>query len=267
MEGRAIQTEALLLRLDVARQRMGANAIIATDGDGTLWVGDIGEALFETLLAERGVRQQAAGMLRDEAQRFGLEVSDQATPTEVAATLLESYRTGGYAEERAFAMMAWAFAGWPEEELAVFSRRVLHDFGFENALREELKVVLQWAAEKAVPVWLVSASPQCGVLAAAEVLNIPSERTLSMEPNRSGGVLEAGLAKPATYGRGKMTRLSAATNDQPLLAAFGDSGYDGAMLRAAEVPVAVYPAPSLKEMLPSLDGVWVLGGDNESLTD
>ncbi|MFP6684745.1 MAG: haloacid dehalogenase-like hydrolase, partial [Polyangiaceae bacterium] len=151
MEGRAIQTEALLLRLDVARQRMGANAIIATDGDGTLWAGDIGDALFETLLAERGVRQQAAGMLRDEAQRFGVAVSDQATPTEVAATLLESYRTGGYAEDRAFAMMAWSFAGWTEEELAVFSRRVLHDFGFENALREELKVVLQWAAEKAVP--------------------------------------------------------------------------------------------------------------------
>jgi len=267
MEGRAIQTEALLLRLDVARQRMGTNAIIATDGDGTLWAGDIGDALFDTLLEERGVRQQAVGMLRDEAQRFGLAVSDQATPTEVAATLVESYRSGGYAEDRAFAMMAWAFAGWAEEELAAFARRVLREFGFQSALREELKVVLKWADEKGVPVWLVSASPQCGVLAAAEVLNLPPERTLSMEPNRSGGVLEAGLAKPATYGPGKMMRLSAATNDQPILAAFGDSSYDAAMLCAAEVPVAVYPAPSLKELLPSIEGAWVLGSDDDSPTD
>jgi phosphoserine phosphatase len=258
---RHIDSDALLPKLDAAWRRAGPEAVIATDGDGTLWAGDIGQALFDALLAERGVREAADAMLRREAARFDIDLGDATTPSDVAGQLLAAYRAGRYAEDRAFAMMAWAFAGWSLSALTAFTREVLDVFGFEAAVREELKPVLSWAREEDVPVWLVSASPQCAVLAAADVLSIPPERTLSMEPARRDAVLEAKLAQPATYGPGKMLRLSTATGGQPIVAAFGDSSYDLEMLHAAEIPVAVYPAASLAARLGELTEVWILGGD------
>jgi phosphatidylglycerophosphatase C len=47
--------------------------------------------------------------------------------------------------------------------------------------------------------------------------------------------------------------------ESPILGAFGDSTYDAALLRAARVPVAVYPSKGLLDLAPTIPGVVVIG--------
>jgi phosphatidylglycerophosphatase C len=83
------------------------------------------------------------------------------------------------------------------------------------------------------------------VRAGARRLGVPPQHVLAMDPVVDAGVLLPRLAAPPVYGAGKMTAISRARPDAVLLGAFGDSVYDVAMLRAARVPVAVDPKPSL----------------------
>src|SRR5262249_37946498 len=82
---------------------------------------------------------------------------------------------------------------------------------------------------------------------------------LAMTPKLDDrGVLLPELAGPIVYGEGKVQALARAGVTDHLIGAFGDSAYDGAMLRRARVPVAVTPAPSLFAILPEIEGVSLL---------
>lgn len=231
---------------------------MAADGDGTLWRGDIGDAFFLAALRDGALREAAHDPLLAEAEAQGVDVTGAGDANEVARRLFDAHRAGRYPEEPAFAMMAWAFAGWTVGELADHCRRVLDEFQFDEAVHDELRPVLAWASQRDIPFWLVTASPLAVATAAAKRLGIASERVVAMEPALAGDVVEPRLARRATYGDGKLARLKEAT-DAPLLAAFGDSGYDAAMLRAAEVPVAVFPNSELRALAPGLPGLVVLG--------
>ena len=245
-------------RLDLAHAGLAPGAVIASDGDGTLWRGDIGDELFLAALRDQALREPAREALLDEAAIHGIDTPGAGDANDVAGLLFDALRAGRYDEERAFGMMAWAFAGWSLSELAVWSRRVLDDLDFEVAVRAELRPMLAWARDRSVPVWLVSASPLAIALEAARRLGIAAERVVAMEPAVERGMVQPRLGKRATYGEGKLLRLREAT-DAPLLAAFGDSGYDAAMLRAAELPVAVHPSPGLRALAPAMKGLIVVG--------
>ena len=240
---------AELERLRSATPRSG---MLAFDGDGTLWRGDIGEALFEALLAERGVRPAALGALRAEARRCELGEpaaepgASEPDATGVAAFLYAAYRRGAYADADAFAMMAWAFAGWALDELDARIARFLDDIDFEAAVRRPLGAVLRWAERSGVEVWLVSASPLAAVRAAGARLGIGPDRVLAMTPRVADRRLCAELALPATYGPGKLARLRSARPDAELLGAFGDSTYDFDLLAASRLPVMVSPSAALR---------------------
>jgi phosphoserine phosphatase len=154
-------------------------------------------------------------------------------------------------------MMAWAFAGWSESELTSFSARVLDDFGFDEAVREQTRALLAWAARHDHRVWVVSASPELIVFEAARRLGLPRARVVAMRVAEDDGVLLPALGCPATYAAGKLARLREHTHDA-LLAALGDSIYDLALLKDALVPVAVDPKPSLRAALDELAGAVVL---------
>ncbi len=249
----------LLEKLEVAHASLGAGSVMASDGDGTLWQGDIGDELFLAALRDDALREPARAALLEEAKRHSVDTHGAGGATDVARRLFGALQAGRYDEERAFGMMAWAFAGWSLRELALRSRQVLDDIDFEAALRTELRPVLVWARDRGVPLWLVTASPLAIALEAAGRLSIPAERVVAMEPAVQGGVVQPRLAKRTTYGQGKLLRLREAT-DAPLLAAFGDSSYDAAMLRAAELPVAVHPSPELQALAPAIKGLVVVGG-------
>jgi len=258
MEGARLSPTELIERLEQAWTHRSGPVIMASDGDGTIWRGDIGEEMFLAALRREALHEVARQPLLAEAAAHGVAIEAAAAAGEIGAKLVEALATGTYPEEPAFGMMAWAFAGWTESELAAFSDEVLDDFDFAGALRAELQPVLAWARKRDVPFWLVSASPLAIVAAAARRLGIPGDRVVAMEPALAGDVVQPRLAKPATHGEGKLTRLRMAT-ELPLLAAFGDSGYDAAMLRAAEVPVAVHPKAELRKLETELRELVVIG--------
>ncbi|HZO13455.1 MAG TPA: haloacid dehalogenase-like hydrolase [Polyangiaceae bacterium] len=248
-----LSIEQLLARLERAATT-GAMAI-ACDADGTLWRGDIGETLFLAAL-ERGLfREAARETLAADAAACGARASGDAN--ELARALFDAYYDGRYDEQRAFGMMAWAFAGWSESELTSFSARVLDDFGFDEAVREQTRALLAWAARHDHRVWVVSASPELIVFEAARRLGLPRARVVAMRVAEDDGVLLPALGCPATYAAGKLARLREHTHDA-LLAALGDSIYDLALLKDALVPVAVDPKPSLRAALDELAGAVVL---------
>jgi HAD superfamily phosphoserine phosphatase-like hydrolase len=248
-------TGEILGRMEAELARL-PGAVIASDADGTLWDGDVGIELFEALIAARGAREAAREALAAEARSIGLDAGGDA-PALVDA-LYAAYASDRYAHDRAFAMMAWVFAGWRRDELVAFCGRVLDAGRIESRIRPELRAIFRWAEERGVPAYVVSASPIAVVEAAVARLGLAVARVVAMTPavDESGAILPR-LAGPIVYGEGKLSALEEARAGArgALLAAFGDSAYDAAMLRAARVPVAVTPAPGLAALAPTIEGL------------
>ena len=247
----------IITRLDAALAHAGGHGVLATDADGTIWDGDVGVDLFEALLAADGVREAAREALLVECASCG--VTAQGSPTAVARTLYAVFASEGYAHERAFAMMAWVFAGWTADEVSAFAAKVLDEGRIEARIRPEMKAIFGWAQASSVPIYVVSASPIAIVTLGALRLGVPVAAALAMTPALDAhGVLLPRLAAPAVYGPGKILALERASVTASLLGAFGDSAYDAEMLRAARVPVAVTPSPGLVALLPAIDRAVVL---------
>lgn len=234
----------------------GDGAVIATDADGTLWSGDVGEDLFEALLAAGGVRAAAQEALVAEAVAFDLPTKGDGNA--LARALYEAFQKARYPLDRAFSMMAWAFAGWTRAELAAFVADVVVRAGLAARLRPELAHVLRFCEERGIPVYVVSASPIAIVTAGAALAGIHAERVIAMQPLIAGDCVAPALGGPLVYGEGKLTALRAVC-PAPILGAFGDSSYDAPMLRAARVPVAVHPSKGLLELASTIPGLVVVG--------
>ena len=235
----------------------GDSAIVATDADGTLWAGDVGEDLFEALLDARAVRAEARDALAREASTADITVRGGAN--DIAAALYAAFQVSRYPQDRAFAMMAWAFAGWSTDELAAFVQSVIARRGLEARIRPELRTVLEYCDKHQIEVLVVSASPLAIVEAGAALLGIAPERVLAMRPAMNGDRLAPALDGPLVYGEGKLTVLRSVRPHSAILAAFGDSSYDAALLRAARVPVAVHPSKGLLDLASTIPGLVVIG--------
>lgn len=262
--------EAIAQRMEALASLARASApdvdmILAFDGDGTLWEGDIGVEVFEALLAlgPGAIRGAAQGPLRAEADRFNVELSGAALagdPMALAASIHEAFLKGRYPDREAYAMHAWVFAGWTEAELDAFVDRALGAARIDERRRPSVAPFIERAARIGVPSYIVSASPRAAVRRAAAGLGVPTERILAMTPASIQGQIEPRIEGAVTYGEGKIAALRSARPGATILAAFGDSGWDAAMMRAASVPVAVHPSPSLLAVAASIPGLVVLEG-------
>jgi len=248
----------IVSRLTEERARAAdGGCMLAFDADGTLWDGDVGFDLFEALMAARGAREEAREALEREAAEFGLSARGDAN--DVATALFAAYGEHRYPEPRAFAMMAWAFAGYGQDELRDFVAQVLRRKALEARVHGELAPILAWAAAEGVEALVVSASPHAVVVAGAALLGIPPERVLAMTPAIEEDRVVARLTGPIVYGDGKLDVIRAARPSAALIGAFGDTVYDGPMLRAARVPVAVHAKESLLEVAATIPGLVALG--------
>lgn len=248
----------VMARMEAARPSLSA-PILASDADGTLWDGDVGNDIFEALLAEKGVRPAAWSALAAEALAVGMDATGDANT--LAANLYRAHFDNRFAHDRAFAMMAWAFAGWHRDEVTRFSLRVLASQGIEGRVRPELRAIVRWAADHGVEVFVVSASPVAVVEVALRSLGVLPSHVAAMTPaTDQDGVLRPELAGPIVYGEGKLAALEGVRPGAraSILGAFGDSAYDAAMLRAARIPVAVTPTPGLLSIAHTIPGLTVL---------
>ena len=263
-----VEIGSLVARLERALDVVGgaAHAALATDGDGTLWTSDVGEALFEALLATNEahdwLREDARMPLREELARHVPDVPSPATSGGIARTLWSLYRAGRYPEDRMCAAMTWCMAGSSLAALDAFAAELVTSrFCLKTRLIRESGAVLQWAAGRGVPTFLVSASPRVVVERAArtvaEAYAIPPPTVLAMTPALDGDVIRPALVGVWTYGEGKAEALAQVLAGEPraLVGAMGDNVFDAAMLRAAAVPIAIRPKPALSAIAASIPGL------------
>lgn len=229
-----------------------ADVVLAFDGDGTLWSGDVGEDLFQQALQEGGLREHALSALLAEAARFELGV-DFRDPNRVAEALFQSYLSGRYPERDCCGMMAWCYAGLSSRELAEHGQRVVEQTHVASRLTDELGPVLEWARSNAVRAVLISASPRAAVEAAGTLWGFTPENVAAATPRIADGLVLPELAAPVPYAEAKVSAARELFGDAPWLASFGDNVFDIEMLKAAELGVAVRPKPKLLARLSELE--------------
>jgi phosphoserine phosphatase len=237
-----------------ALARAGAGGAIATDGDGTLWTGDVGEDLFHAFLDHGRVEAPALEALRREAREHG--TSDAGGGREVARRLYDAYLEGRFPEERICEIMTWCFAGWTRDEVARFARDVVEGAGLAGRLHGEVLHVLARAAAAGIETILVSASPIAVVLEAGARVGFSADRVVAARPYFEGDVMMPAVDTPIPYAGGKVRRLRERIGDsRALYAAFGDNAFDVALLASAQVGVAVRPKPRLRERASEVRGL------------
>ena len=263
-----VEPGPLIERLDRALDAMDdpSKAALATDGDGTLWTNDVGEALFAALLETNDrhgwIGAEAQPLLMQELETYVPELTLHESAADVARTLYAHYLSGGYPEDRVCAMMTWCMAGTQVGALSAFAAEMLAtSFDLKRKIIPEAGRVLQWAHRRGVATVLVSASPRAVVeLAAktvAQALDVPVPPVLAMTPRVEAGVIRPALVGTWTYGEGKATALAEAmaVEQKTLVAAMGDNVFDAQMLRAACVPIAIRPKPALVSIAESVPGL------------
>ncbi len=253
------EVDAAELRLLLERiKRELARPMLVFDADGTIWTGDVGFDLFTAALARKAFRDDVREALASEAKGLGL--SSDGNANVLAERLLDAFAEGAYDDARAFAMMAWAFAGFSVDEMEEFAREVIKREEVESRVIPPVRDTLRWAQSQEIEIVICSASPVSIVVAGVQHLGIGPDQILAAVPEVSkSGKLLPRLAPPGMpYGEGKVTALERARPGRPLLAGFGDSGGDAFFLRKAHVPVAVGPSPRLLEQAASIPGLVVL---------
>jgi phosphatidylglycerophosphatase C len=244
-----------------AAARAEPTGVVATDADGTLWSGDVGEDLFEAFLEHGRVEPAALEALRRNARDHAM--SDAGTGPDVARRIYAAYGERRFPEERACEVMVWCFAGWSEHEVGSFARDVVNRCGLESRLHGELRGVLERVRRAGIEAYLVSASPIAVVLEAGALLGFDETHVVAARPRYLGGVMLADVERPIPYGAGKVMRLRERIGkDRPILSAFGDNAFDVALLASARVPVAVRPKPRLRERAHEVSGLVELSRDS-----
>ncbi|MCC6217773.1 MAG: haloacid dehalogenase-like hydrolase [Polyangiaceae bacterium] len=139
--------------------------VLAFDGDGTLWAGDVAEDALGAALTEGLLREAAAPALAAECEAHWLPSVGRAG--ELMARLCAAHITGAVAERRVYEIMAWCWAGWAPEELVGESTRILAARRLDARYHAGLRRVLAWARGAGLRCLVVSASPSLVVQAAA----------------------------------------------------------------------------------------------------
>ena len=245
--------EALWGRIEaLAREKPGG--VVATDGDGTLWQGDVGEDLFHAFLDHGRVELSARGAIRRDALEHGL--SDAGSGVDVARRIYAAYVEGRFPEERVCELMTWCFAGWTGSEVAAFAREAVERAGLATRLHHEVLRVLERVRAAGLETVLVSASPFAVVLEAGSRVGFDEVHVVAAHPGYDGQVIMPCVDRPIPYAAGKVTRLRERIGQERVLyAAFGDNAFDVAMLSSARIPVAVRPKERLRELAAAIPGL------------
>jgi phosphatidylglycerophosphatase C len=237
-----------------AEARAGGGGVLATDGDGTLWSGDVGEDLFHALVEHGPIADIALEAMRRDALEHAL--SDAGAGADVARRIYAAYREGRFPEERVCELMTWCFAGWTRDRVEAFARDVVERCGLGQRLHGEVLHVLDRARAAGIPTLLVSASPVAVVVAAGTRVGFAPDQVVAARPRYVGEVMLPEVERPIPYGPGKVSRLLERIGaGGTLYAAFGDNAFDVALLASARIGVAVRPKTRLRERAHEVAGL------------
>jgi phosphatidylglycerophosphatase C len=230
-----------------------SDAVLAFDGDGTLWSGDVGEDLFHRAMHESFLLEAAYPALVAEAEQHHIPLGPaEANANALASVLFASYLAGQYPERETCAMMTWCYAGRRLDEVQALAARVLEQTELSRRLTPELAPIVEWSHRVGVRRVLISASPRAIVEPAGAHWGFEPSDIAAATPSVSSGVVQPRLEGAVPYADGKLTAGKALFGSARWLAAFGDNVFDIDMLRTAELGVAVRPKPKLASELAAL---------------
>lgn len=244
MEELERSVEELVREIGALPRGAGVAPLAVLDADGTLWAGDVGLMLFEWMVHGRRLRAPTA-------PRIAAELSAMKEPAtgdlhRDAWRLFELYRDGRYPERDVCMLMAWAFAGYRDDEARAECRAALDAAGLAGLVHEGVRALLAGLRELGLRVIVVSASPAWGVELGCGPLGIEAADVRAIEAVRDGaGVVEADVLPPVTYREGKVEAIHAITGGARPLVVLGDSAGDLPMLADATLAVAIQPRPAL----------------------
>jgi phosphoserine phosphatase len=232
-------------RIEAVARATRQAGVVATDGDGTLWSGDVGEDLFHAFIEHGPIADPALEAMRREARQHAL--SDAGAGSDVARRIYAAYVEGHFPEEGVCELMTWCFAGWTRDRVQAFARDVVDRCGLEARLHGEVLRVLERARAAGMETILVSASPMAVVAEAGALVGFTTDRVVAALPRFDGDLMVAEVERPIPYGPGKVSRLFERIGaERTLFAAFGDNAFDVALLASARIGVAVRPKPRLR---------------------
>lgn len=257
-----LNPDELIFKLEQQSLENEGDCILAFDADHTLWDADVGVDVFEALLHSRKMRNAPAAALLAELTRFSIDIPRDSDVHELAQALHQSFLMGKYPDDLAYAMHAWAFAGFSEAEARQFADEVARAGGLDTKIRPVFRRILSWAKSKNITPYIVSASPLWMVQAGAALLGLDESNVLAMTPCVLNGQIQPSISGPVVYGEGKaqvlqgiLQQKNAKNKSRVLLAAFGDSAWDASMLRLAKNPVAVTPKAGLLALAGSIEAL------------
>lgn len=228
------------------------SVVVAFDGDGTLWSGDVGEDLARAAMRDGFLLPDALPALVAEAERYSIPQGDAKDPNALAGVLFAAYLAGKYPERETCAMMTWCYAGHTWAEVDEFARKVLAEEDLAARLHAELLPILDWCDRHGVRRVLVSASPRMIIEPAGALRGFQAPDIAAATPASGGGRILPHMHGPVPYAETKLTAGRELFGNARWLAAFGDNVFDIEMLTTAEVGVAVRPKPKLELELAAL---------------
>jgi phosphatidylglycerophosphatase C len=254
MSAEHVDIAELVRRIEQSRD--SGPAALVFDGDGTLWSGDVAEDVFRYAVKRQLLRAEPREALQRTAREHGED--DSGSTSDLAGRLLEAYERGTFPERTVFEVMAWCFAGYRLDELSEIARDALDLAGLDARLHRSLAPLFELAAREGIRIVVVSASPRFVVEQAARRWHVAPTDIAASTPALDGDRVLPELAGPIPYAETKVDHARTLIGDARWLAAFGDSGFDFHMMRAAALGVAVKPKPSLLEHLGELRSAVVL---------
>lgn len=242
--------------VDELSRRLGdtdpSQVVMAFDGDGTLWSGDVGEDLFRAAMRDEFLIDDALPALLAEAAEHQVPLNGSVGANAVARTLLGAYLAGSYPERETCAMMAWCYAGRLLADVQALAASVLAAQDLAGRLHRELSPIVEWSRQHRVRTVLISASPRAVVEQAAAFWGFAASDIAAATPAVEAGRVQPRLAAPVPYAEAKLSAGRGLFGDARWLAAFGDNIFDIDMLTTAEVGIAVRPKPKLTAKLSAL---------------
>jgi len=229
-----------------------SQVVLAFDGDGTLWSGDVGEDLFRAALRDDFLLDDALPALVAEATQHRIPLAGAENANAVARALVAAYLAGTYPERETCAMMAWCYAGRTLAEVRALAESTLAEHDLAGRLHAELQPIVDWSRRHGVRSVLISASPRAVVEPAAALWGIAPADIAAATPAVEAGRVLPRLAGPVPYAEAKLLAGRELFGKARWLAAFGDNVFDIDMLTTAEVGVAVRPKHKLASELAAL---------------
>lgn len=214
--------------------------IVATDADGTLWTGDVGDDWLDAVAA--GEPRINAAHLGELAEREGL--GHLHDPAAVVRSARRAYEEQSLDEAAFFRLVALTLSKVDERVIRVAIREALVASKLATRLVPETLAVLNGARASRHRIVVVSASPRLVVEEALFLAGVAVDHVIGIELSAD----ETHTLMPLPYAHGKTELLDAFRGPRPVHAALGDSPFDAPMLALARTPLAVRPKPALVQI-------------------